>query len=58
VDYLGVGGRRYIGNPKQPNISIYYLVEGEYQIAQFTGKDVIISPSFSELNLTVEQIFN
>jgi Uma2 family endonuclease len=58
VDYLGVGGRRYIGNPKQPSISIYSLVDGEYQIAQFNRKNVIVSPSFSELNLTVEQIFN
>lgn len=30
VDYLGLGGRRYIGTPKQPSISIYYLVDAEY----------------------------
>ena len=28
VDYLALGGRRYIGNPKQPTISIYQLVDG------------------------------
>lgn len=56
VDYLGLGGRRYIGNPKQPTISIDYLVEGEYQVNQFRQNDVIISPSFAELNLTVEEI--
>lgn len=27
VDYLGLGGRRYIGNPKQPTISVYQLVD-------------------------------
>ncbi len=57
IDYLGLGGRRYIGNPKQPTISIYYLVEDEYQISQFRGDEVIISPTFPELNLTASQIF-
>ncbi|MEM9275846.1 MAG: Uma2 family endonuclease [Cyanobacteria bacterium P01_F01_bin.143] len=58
VDYLGLGGRRYIGNPKQPTISIYYLVDGEYQVTQFKQGDTIISPSFPDLKLTVEQVFN
>lgn len=57
VDYLGLGGRRYIGNPKQPTISIYYLVDGEYQVNQFRGDDSIVSPTFPELNLTANQIF-
>lgn len=35
VDYLGLGGRRFIGSPKQPTISIYQLLEGEYQVSQF-----------------------
>jgi len=58
VDYLGLGGRRFIGNPKQPTFSIYTLVEGEYQIAQFRGNDRIESPTFPELNLTAQQVFN
>ncbi|MFN6527788.1 Uma2 family endonuclease [Nostoc sp. ChiSLP03a] len=57
VDYLALGGRRYIGNPKQPTISIYYLLDGEYQVNLFRGSDRIISPTFPELNLTAEQIF-
>jgi len=57
VDYLALGGRKFIGNPKQPTISIYSLVEGEYQVSQFRGRDRIQSPTFSQLNLTVEQIF-
>ncbi|MEH2041409.1 Uma2 family endonuclease [Nostoc sp.] len=57
VDYLGLGGRRLIGNPKQPTISIYQLIEGEYQVRQFRGNDRIHSPAFPELNLTAEQIF-
>lgn len=56
VDYLGLGGRRYIGNPKQPTVSIYSLVDDEYQVTQFRENDVIVSPSFSGLSLTVEQV--
>ena len=57
VDYLGLGGRRFIGNPKQPTISIYRLIDGEYEISQFRGDDRIESPTFAELNLTALQIF-
>jgi Uma2 family endonuclease len=32
VDYLGLGGRKFIGNPKQPTISVYQLIDGEYQL--------------------------
>ncbi|HBY75613.1 MAG TPA: hypothetical protein DEG47_01040 [Cyanobacteria bacterium UBA11148] len=58
VDYLGLGGRRFIGNPKQPTFSVYQLVDGEYQISQFRGEDRIISDAFSELNVTVNQVFS
>ncbi len=57
VDYAALGGRRFIGNPKQPTVSLYTLIEGEYQVSQFRGSDRIISPIFPELNLTPEQIF-
>ncbi|MCC5620223.1 Uma2 family endonuclease [Nostoc sp. CHAB 5715] len=57
VDYLALGGGRYISNPKQPTISVYYLVDGEYDVNLFRGNDPIISPTFPELNLTAEQIF-
>lgn len=57
VDYAAFGGRRFLGNPKQPAISIYSLVEGEYQVSQFRGDDRIISPTFPELSLTANQIF-
>ncbi|HYX18468.1 MAG TPA: Uma2 family endonuclease [Nostoc sp.] len=57
VDYAALGGRRFIGNPKQPTVSLYTLIDGEYQVSQFRGSDRIISPLFPELNLTPEQIF-
>jgi Uma2 family endonuclease len=58
ADYLGIGGRRYIGSPKQPTFTICSLVEGEYEIQQFRASDRVISPTFPELQLTVNQIFN
>ncbi len=58
VDYLGLGEKRFIGNPKQPTLSIYQLVDGEYQVKQFQGNDLIASSAFPNLDLTVEQIFN
>jgi len=57
VDYAALGGRRFIGNPKQPTISVYQLVDGEYQISQFRGNDLVESLAFPELRLTAEQIF-
>lgn len=57
VDYLGLGGRRYIGSPKQPTISVYQLIDGEYQVQQFRGSDRIISTAFPDLTLTAAQIF-
>jgi Uma2 family endonuclease len=57
VDYRGLGGRRYIGNPKRPTLSIYHLIEDEYQVTQFRGDDPIHSKLFPELALTANTIF-
>ena len=57
VDYAALGGRNFIGNPKQPTISICNLVEGEYQISKFQNSDRLISQTFPDLNLTVNQVF-
>jgi Uma2 family endonuclease len=56
VDYGAFGGKRFIGNPKQPTISIYFLVDDEYIVNQFRGDDLIVSPLFPELKLTLSQI--
>lgn len=58
VDYRGLGGRKYIGFPKCPTLSIYRLVDGEYEISQYRGGDRLESPTFSELALTAEQVFD
>jgi Uma2 family endonuclease len=57
VDYAALGGRNFIGNPKQPTISVCNLVEGEYQISKFQNSDRLISQTFPELNLTANQVF-
>jgi Uma2 family endonuclease len=57
VDYAALGGRNFIGNPKQPTISICDLVDGEYQVSKFQNSDRLISQIFPELNLTAIQIF-
>ena len=56
VDYAAFGGRRFIGNPKQPTISVYSLIDQEYQVNQFRGDDLIISPLFPDLNLTISHL--
>ncbi|MFB8790082.1 MAG: Uma2 family endonuclease [Potamolinea sp.] len=58
VDYLGIGGREYIGKPKQPTITVCTLVEEEYQKRLFRDNEQIVSSIFSELRLTAKQIFN
>ena len=56
VDYAALGGRNFIGNPKQPTISVCNLVEEEYQINKFQNSDRLISQTFPELNLTANQV--
>ncbi|MBD2604289.1 Uma2 family endonuclease [Scytonema hofmannii FACHB-248] len=57
VDYAALGGRNFIGNPKQPTISVCNLVDGEYQISKFRDSDRIVSQTFPDLKLTANQIF-
>ncbi len=58
ADYLGLGAKKFTGNPKQPTFSVYQLIDDEYQVTQFRGCDRIISPTFPQLNLTAQQIFD
>ncbi len=57
VDYAALGARSFIGNPKQPTISVCNLVDGEYQVLKFRDHDRVVSPTFPDLNLTPNQIF-
>ncbi|MUG94576.1 Uma2 family endonuclease [Scytonema sp. UIC 10036] len=58
VDYAALGGREFIGYPKQPTIFVYELIDEEYVKTTFRDSDVIISPTFPQFNLTAKQIFN
>ena len=58
VDYLAIGSRALLGDPKFPTISVYVLNEqGKYERSQFRGDEIIISPTFSELQITANSIF-
>lgn len=46
VDYLGLGGRRYLGSPKRPTVTVCWLVDGEYEMRQFRVGDRLASPTF------------
>jgi Uma2 family endonuclease len=59
VDYLAIASRSYLGNPKEPTVFVYLLDDNKvYQSKAYQGTDKIISRTFPELNLTVEQIWN
>ena len=57
VDYLGLGGKEFIGSPKKPTFTLCELVNGQYVRTPLTT-GAIQSKVFPELNLTVEQIFD
>ena len=58
VDYLAIGSRNLLGDPKFPTISVHGLNEqGKYERSQFRGDEMIVSPSFSELQITANSIF-
>lgn len=56
VDYAGLGGVQYIGSPKQPTVTINHLIDDEYQAQRYQGELTIHSPTFPQLELTIEQI--
>ena len=58
VDYLGLGGREYIGKPKQPTVTICTLREDEYQKQLFQNDDRLTSSIFPDLQLTAQKIFS
>ena len=59
VDYLAIGSREFLGNPKVPTIFVHLLdAEGNYQTTAFKGSERIVSPTFPELTLTAEEVMN
>jgi Uma2 family endonuclease len=58
VDYLGLGGRDYIGDPKQPTFSVYELdrLAKRYHKRLFRGSEPIVSTAFPGMAITLDQI--
>ena len=57
IDYLAIGKREYLGNPKIPTVFVFLLnAEGKYQRTQFRGDEQIVSPTFPELVLTADRV--
>jgi len=57
VDDLGIGGKYYIGSPKQPTLTLCHLVGGIYQKTLLRQGDRIQSLIFPELELFTDQLF-
>lgn len=56
VDFRGLGGVQFIGNPKQPTFTICQLVNGVYQQQQYRLGDKISSSLFPNLELKLDDI--
>jgi len=57
VDYLGLGGREFIGTPKQPTLTICTLQGDRYQRQLFRSGETLQSPTFPSLELTAAKVF-
>lgn len=59
VDYLALGSRSHLGNPKEPAVFVFLLNEsGQYESTRFRGNDRILSKTFPDLNLTMHQLLS
>lgn len=57
VDYLELGGRDYIGTPKQPTLTVCVLEGDRYRKQTLHGSDLLQSSIFPSLQLTAAQVF-
>ncbi len=56
VDYRGLGGRAFIGHPKQPTLTVCQLVGEVYQQQQYRLGEAIAAPLFPHLLLKLEDV--
>ena len=56
VDFRGLGGRQFIGNPKHPTFTVCQLVNGAYQQQQYRLGDMIHSKLLPNLQLRLDDI--
>ncbi|MEH2162745.1 MAG: Uma2 family endonuclease [Nostoc sp.] len=58
VDFRGLGGLQFIGNPKQPTFTVCHLVNGVYQQQQYRLGDTIYSELLPNLQLKLDDIMH
>jgi Uma2 family endonuclease len=56
VDFRGLGGIRFIGDPKQPTITVNQLVGRLYEQQQFRLGEWVRSPLLPELQLRLDDV--
>lgn len=56
VDFRGLGGLQFIGNPKQPTFTICQLVNGMYQQRQYRLGDYLYSYLFPNIQLRLDDV--
>ncbi|NEO88593.1 MAG: Uma2 family endonuclease [Spirulina sp. SIO3F2] len=59
VDYLGLGGRDYIGKPKQPTATLCQLAKDDdyYEKQLFRQGEQLVSAAFESLKLQADAVF-
>jgi len=56
VDFRALGGLQFIGNPKQPTLTVCQLVDGIYQQQKYRLGDMISSYLFPNLQLKLDDV--
>jgi Uma2 family endonuclease len=56
IDFHGLGGLQFIGNPKQPTFTVCQLINGVYQQQQYRLRDTITSKLFPNLQFQLGDI--
>jgi Uma2 family endonuclease len=57
VDYLGIGGKYFIGSPKQPTVTVCNLVNNQYEKIMLRRGDNLQSSCFPNLKLSTDSLF-
>jgi Uma2 family endonuclease len=56
IDFRGLGGLQFIGNPKQPTFTVCQLINGVYQQQKYRLGDSISSHLFPNLQLKLDDV--
>lgn len=56
IDFRGLGGLQFIGNPKQPTFTVSRLINGVYQQQQYRLGDTITSYLLPSLQFQLDDV--